>query len=457
MDLLLNLVGFCSDVQKAGKIIIHDEDASEIQLNAFEFRNYRTHLEQPQHKMLERIVNQWCAMLVNGKTLKVNDFEEKVYLDKDMLNLEFSGELFPLKAISKMEMFKDTDDMMMEVPWGLDITFAFLKGDSSLRFNFVQERHRLNFALTLRILRTRDPSLDPGCACEVITKDDEEDSEEEYEKPTFQKVCAMPRFNVEGQGIPIVFSIMDLKVTKMIHSSSRHTYLEFFVRYPKQDKFFYAKSASTHIPQQVLAMDDGKKKKKKEGEEDEEDNKEEEKETVLCTMKFDMRNVKLRVPKAPHVIFGRLMAKDEYFPTVIGTFEFDVKRSYLQDRRALDEAEQEELKRLAKKNKHKRGQQLVDGQRKNPEIIDAVVKSAQFSEGKEPEKIAHLSLRVIGYVQDKVADPNKPKREKEEPEDVAEEEPEEDEEGMLDEESEEGDAVDEGGGWGSEEEEEEGS
>merc|ERR1712048_823219 len=111
-------------------------------------------------------------------------------------------------------------------------------GDTSLRFNFEQERQRLNFALTLRILRTRDPDLDPANVVEVLTHKDDEDED-------------------------------DGRVR-----TSRHVYLEFFVRYPRQDKFICAKSPTTHIPQQVLLAEDAalrrKKEKKDEAEEEEE-------------------------------------------------------------------------------------------------------------------------------------------------------------------------------------------
>ncbi|CAE8587419.1 unnamed protein product [Polarella glacialis] len=313
MDFFNTLLGACSSVQKS-KQLIREEDASEMQLNAFEFRNYRTSLEPKQQQLLERVVNQWCAMLVKGKTMKINDFEEKIYLDKDMLNLEYSGELFPLKAISRMEMFKDMDDMVTEVPWGLDVTFEFQKGDSNIRFNFAQERHRINFALTLRILRTRDPTLDLNSqTVDVLTKDEEEGDTED-DPPTFNKLVSTQRFNIQLSGIPIVFSVSDLKITSNIRSTSRHVYLEFFVRYPRQDRFLYAKSGTTHIPQQVIAVEDMKRKKKseKEAEENDEEKKMEAKkkaEEVKCTMKFDLKNVKLKIPKVPHQIFGRLMAK----------------------------------------------------------------------------------------------------------------------------------------------------
>jgi len=457
MDFLVSLLGFCTDAQKAGKIVINDDDASEMQLNAFEFRDYRTNLEPRKEKVLERVVNQWCAMLVKGKTMKINDFEEKVYLDKDMLNIEYSGELFPLKAISKMEMFKDTDDMMMDVPWGLDITFAFLKGDSSLRFNFTQERHRLNFALTVRILRTRDPTLDPGNECEIITNAEEDEEEEDEDKKKFGKVVAGERFNVEAEGIPIVFSVSEVKIIKKLVSTSRHTYLEFFIRYPRQDKFLYAKSGTTHIPQTVLQLEDASKhKKKKEEEEDDDKKKSEKAEEVLCTMKFDLKNVKLKVPKVPHTVFGRLMAKDDYFPTAIATFEVEIKKSHLQDRRQADAAELERRAKAAKKNR-KKGKEVGEGMRTEPESLSIPVMSSwKFHDDEESSKVGTLNLYLLGYVLDK----EKPKQEKKKKEEEEEEGQEEDEEaegseGGEDEQEEAEEGSAEGSGAGSEEEEEE--
>merc|ERR1719262_390687 len=157
MDVVFGILGACNVVKKAEKDT--DEDASDVQLNAFEFRNYRTSLEEAQQKLLERIVNQMAASLVKGKTLKVNNFEEKVYLDKDLLILEYNAEYFPLRTITKMEFFKDTDDMM-GAPWVMEVTFEGRDVERALIFNFEQERQRLNFGLTLRVLRTRDPALD---------------------------------------------------------------------------------------------------------------------------------------------------------------------------------------------------------------------------------------------------------------------------------------------------------
>merc|ERR1712187_1081513 len=154
------------------------------------------------------------------------------------------------------------------VPWCLEITFEGEMGETSLRFNFEQERQRLNFALTLRILRTRDPGLDPNMP---VTVTQEENEDEHEEKPTFNKIVNTQHYNVD-KGIPIVFSVSDLKLYQKLQSSSRHCYLEFFVRYPRQDKFLYAKSPTTPLPQAVLLAEDAalrrKKEKKDELEED---------------------------------------------------------------------------------------------------------------------------------------------------------------------------------------------
>merc|ERR1712100_365904 len=41
--------------------------------------------------------------------------------------------------------------------------------------------------------------------------------------------------------------------------------------------------------------------------------------------RFDLKNVKVKIPKCPHILFGRLMAKDEYFPTALGLFEIPIE------------------------------------------------------------------------------------------------------------------------------------
>ena len=91
--------------------------------------------------------------------IRVNGFEEKTFLDKDLLNLELSDELYPLDALCRMTMRKESDDVVMNAPWILDLNFDFEEGEAVLSFSFEQERHRLQFALMLRILRTRNPRL----------------------------------------------------------------------------------------------------------------------------------------------------------------------------------------------------------------------------------------------------------------------------------------------------------
>merc|ERR1719326_2517921 len=185
MDSVFRIFGACNILKKAEKKV---EEASDVQLNAFEFRNYRTSLDDGQQKMLERIVNQTASSLIwpKGKTLKVNNFEDKVFLDRDLLVLEYQGEFFPLRTITKMDFFKDTDDMM-GAPWVVEVTFEGRDVERGLIFNFEQERQRLNFALTIRILRTRDPALDINQPMEVVFQEDEE---EEVEHKTFNRIVS---------------------------------------------------------------------------------------------------------------------------------------------------------------------------------------------------------------------------------------------------------------------------
>lgn len=405
MSIFDRIAAWCSPEKKAEGPT--DDFASEIQLNAFEYRNYRTRLEPMQQKIVERIVNQWCVMLVKGKTMKVNNFDEKVTLDKDLLTLEYASEYYPLRAIRKMEMFKDNEDQTLESPWGLDLTFEGKMGESNLIFSFKHERHRLNFALTLRILRTRDPTLDVTQNLTMIGKDPEEEEEDE-EEYTFNKIASTPHYNVDT-GLPVVFSVSDMKIYQKLQSSSRHVYLEFFVQYPRQDQFLYAKSPTTHIPSQVLLSDDAALRKKKERRQDqdaEEEEKRDEKKRELLgedipisAMRFELKNVKLKIPRVPHTIFGRLMAKDDYFPTAVGTFEYQVTRAHLQDRRTV-KPEQSMRKSRASV------QGVDDGSRKEPEKLQIPVMSSwkvpASKDGKEEGhlKVGLLTIRLLGYVFD---------------------------------------------------------
>lgn len=413
MDFIFGFLGGCSAIKKAEHN--PDEEASELQLNAFEFRNYRTGLEDAQQKLLERIVNQTASSLVKGKTLKVNNYEDKVYIDKDLLVLEFSNEFYPLRSITKMDFFKDTDDMM-GAPWVVEITFDGGDGERGLIFNFEAERQRLNFALTLRILRTRDPLLDIGQTVDVVLQEDEDVNEQEHK--TFNRIVGTQHYNIYEAGIPIVFSISDLKLYQKLQSTSRHVYLEFFVKYPSQDRFLYAKSPTTHIPPQVLQTDDHAYKRKKEKNKDDDDDKKKDetkdgKPEALCAMRFDLKNVKMKVPKVPHQIFGRLMAKDDYFPTAVATFDFKVEKTLLQDRRALDDEEK-------KKEKTGKGD---DGSRKEPEALGIPMYSAMKMASKNVDKngkkeedkimlIGQLNIRIMGYVIDDHNNENSEKKQK---------------------------------------------
>mmetsp|Transcript_12408 Transcript_12408/g.36863 ORF Transcript_12408/g.36863 Transcript_12408/m.36863 type:complete len:465 (+) Transcript_12408:138-1532(+) len=390
MDVLMNLTAFCSTVGKTQNTSLDPlEDASEIQLNAFEFRNYRCAIDAGQQKLLERVVNQWCAQLVKGKRMKVNDEWERVYIDKDMLTIEILNMFYPLKAISRLEMFQD--EVEESDKWALDVVFSGAIGETTLKFNFDQERSRLNFTLALRILRTRDPTLDPSNPIEVMGKEEDE----EPEPQTFGRMITAHRYGIAEGGIPIVFSVSDLKIIREIRSSSRHSYLEFFVKYPRQDKFLYAKSPTTHIPQNVLLPEDTalrrKREKKDEQQEEEERKKEETKRKVLgdevplAAMRFELKNVKLKIPRVPHTVFGRLMAKDDYFPTAIGTFDFDVTKKFLMNKMSRH------------KKKHEEELPLT--------LSIPLMSSYKMKSREDPSietfgKIGILTIRIQGYVSD---------------------------------------------------------
>lgn len=396
---MFNLFGLCSTLQSANAQL-DDEDASEIQLNVFEFRNFRTQLDESQQSMLERIVNQWCVQLVKGKTMLVMNFMEKVYLDKDLLNLEYSNEMYPLKAIRAMNFFTDP---VSGSPYVLEVTFEGMMGDANLLFNFEEDRTRLNFALALRVLRSRDPTLDPSQTMEITREDKEEIMENRQQN--FTDIMNTHHFHPDA-GIPIVFSVSDLKLYQKLQTTSRHVYLEFFVKYPLQDQYLYAKSPTTHMPSQAVQADaEGgvrrRGKKMDEEEEEEERRREEAKKQAfggnlvpIAAMRFDLKNVKMKIPKVPHTLFGRLMSKDDYFPTALGIFECEVKKGYISDRR---------------KNKEKHG----NDDRTDPETLALNVMSAwkmtvtrkDNRTGDEVEEeqfiqIGTLTVRLIGYVTD---------------------------------------------------------
>jgi len=140
-----------------------------------------------------------------------------------------------------------------------------------------------------------------------------------------------------------------------------------------------------------------RKKEKKDEAEEEEERKEETKRHILGkeipihAMRFDLKNVKLKVPKIPHTIFGRLMAKDDYFPTAIGTFRFEIERSMLQDRRQHANI--------------KKKKQRDEGGRTEPQILPIPLMSSGKMQTKELRqesfvKLGQLTIRVIGYITD---------------------------------------------------------
>lgn len=424
MEIAKNLLGGCQSIIKGKQTNEEeeDEDASEIQLNAFEFRNYRTVLDDPQQQLLERIVNHWCVLLVKGKSMNVQNDECKVYLDKDLLNLVYENQDYALKQIKAMHFF--TDDMM-QAEYVLEIVFEGDAQEEKLLFNFTEERQRINFALTLRILRSRDPELDPSQAMEVKREDDSR--VERLKKDPFREVVKIQHFNCSSSGLSVVFSVSDMKLYQKLQTTSRHVYLEFFVRYPHQDRYMYAKSPTEHIPSVAVQTEElglrRRGKKMDEEEEEEEKRKEEAKKQAfggmphpIAAMRFDLKNVKLKIPKVPHTLFGRLMAKDDYFPTSIGVFDCEVRRDYLQDRRqtALERRAKEKAKGVAPKDDE---ETAGDGNRSTPLTLQLPVMSAwkikttetDAERGGTVEKedfvqMGLLTIRILGYLQDPEGD-----------------------------------------------------
>ena len=304
-------------------------------------------------------------MLVKGMILQVNGYEEKTFLDRNLTNLELNGELYPLDALCRMEMYKESDDTIVNVPWVVELTFDFEEGETIMAFAFDRERHRLQFALTLRVLRTRNPHANHD-NFELLNRGDDEDDH----GPSLRKLISSNRFDIQGAGITMVLSVGALKVQHHLRCNNRHVYLEFFSDYPKRDKFLYARSGYNNLPGSALLTDQDQKKKEDESNQDGKKKGEQ----ALCRIDFDLKNVKLKIPKVPFTIHGRLMAKDDFFPTVVATFELEMTKDEVFDRR---------------------GNQTVS---KNPDFIDLPLIRAWKGEG--PEEIASLSLRYIGYVKD---------------------------------------------------------
>jgi len=408
-------MGACSSICSSadGNVKINDAFASDMQLNAFEFREYRTGLSPNQHKTVTRVVNNWISMLATGKTLRINDFDDKLYLDKDLCNLEYAGELYPLRSITKLEMFKDDDDMTLEYPWGLDIIFSFLHGDSSMRINFNQDRHRLGFVLCLRVLRARDPKLEASNQCEVICRNDSESENEEAFKP-FKDVVKSLKFDIAKRGIPIVFSVTELKIIQKMILSGRQVFIEIYTQFPERRKFLYVKSTPTYVPLTAVEVQEQIATKRKNNFEQEHLTADEKKEAeeqalaakqkleTLCSLRFGsgMRQVKMKVPRCPHKLFGRLLIRDEFNPMCIGTFEIDVTSALVQERRTLDPEEKAAREAIYEKNR-KRGKEIVvDGMRRDPAFLDVPVYKAYPDDPEKPAQIGTLCLRLLGFLKD---------------------------------------------------------
>jgi hypothetical protein len=226
---------------------------------------------------------------------------------------------------------------------------------------------------------------------------DTHEDEIEDDPTSFNKVVQTQHFNIEEAGIPIIFSVRNLNLFQKLRSTSRHVYLEFFVRYPSQDKFLYAKSPMTGIPPQVLQTEDAafKRKKEKKDEHGDDDRRKEEEKTegvdvVLTSMKFDLKNVKIKIPKVPHQIFGRLMAKDDYFPTAVGTFEFKVDKTMLQDRTGTNQKEDNGSKEPVSLSIEMKSAMKLPVESKDKAVVG--------KEDYQIQKIGQLNIRLLGLV-----------------------------------------------------------
>lgn len=318
----------CYGEKKEEDIFADTSDASEIQLNAVEFRNYRTRLDPKHQDVVGAIVNQWCAKLVRGKTMRVQHGVEKCFLDKDLLTFYVGNDAYILKNLKSMNFCKD---QYSDAQYILELSFEGTFHDADLSFGFEDNRERLHFALTLRILRSRDPTLDPEFECEVTWENPEQKAVK------FADISKVYRLHPD-RGFPVVFSISDVKVFSKVQATSRQLYLEFFVAYPSQDPWLYAKSPNTPMHPAMVAADEvvGKRKAKEGDDLDRKKDKlmksELERRAPIAQLRFELKNVKIKVPQVPHTLFGRLMAKDEFFPTALGTFEIPIREQDFVDK-----------------------------------------------------------------------------------------------------------------------------
>merc|ERR1712232_845945 len=157
-------------------------------------------------------------------------------------------------------------------------------------------------------------------------------------------------------------------------------------------------------------------KEKKDENDDEEEKREEAKRLAfkghdipICQMKFDLKNVKLKVPKVPHTLFGRLMAKDDYFPTAIATFSFEVDKKMIQDRRKQEPSKTRKSTRSAVAG----DSGTTEPVRKEIDLISSWKMQAKDSNQEDFVRVGLLTIRVLGYVFDQIPDDNRAKTDRE--------------------------------------------
>ncbi|CEL91789.1 unnamed protein product [Vitrella brassicaformis CCMP3155] len=244
--------------------------------------------------------------------------------------------------------------------YDLEAVFAGALASSTVRWRFGNRTDRLHFALALKILRSRDPQVTKMGVCHV------ERTHVPKELPFSptqrdQHLFALARrehFDPQ-HGHTVVLSVVDLLVTRALRTPSSQLYVELYVRYPLVDKYLYVRSKPALLPAWAQwAHGPGGSQRHSSMQVDvaieeisaaEVDSYDPHKEFVgkeeaemrsvnsVARIAFNLHNVKVKIPKCPHSIFGRLIATDEYFPTAIGTFRLSVGQQHMTYKRPDDE------------------------------------------------------------------------------------------------------------------------
>jgi len=200
------------------------------------------------------------------------------------------------------------------------------------------------------------------------------------------------------KGFPVVFSVSDVKVLHKFRTTSKNIYLEFFVTYPSQDPMLYAKSPTLPLQANLCTVEDPLKRMPKDDAEAEARRKARlmfddlERRQPIGQLRFTMKNVKIRVPKVPHKVFGRLMAKDEFFPTALGTFEVDVEAQEFVDR--------SEAGKKAKNKEPEKEPEPFAVNIMSASKVSVWQKDQRTSDEKEVYmhiEVATMTLRLMGY------------------------------------------------------------